>query len=136
MARQTIGATRLGQRTAGAASNANFAELYDLNTMVTLDAVTANATITVPSGFYLEHIAFQNITANAVTGGVKIGTTNGGTDVVAAQAVGANALDSVAGANILKRVFSTSGPTTLYIQAVTAWNGASLKLRFALVKMF
>lgn len=135
MAMQTIGASRHDQRTAGAKTNANFKELYDRQVNVAFTA-TANTTFSVPAGYQIEHVAFQNTTANAVTGGVKIGTTAGGTEVVAAQAVGANALDNVKGADVVKRIFSTSAATTLYVQAVTAWNNASVNFSITLRKMF
>lgn len=135
MAQQNIGTGRLEQRTSGAKVNANFTELYNRNNLTEFTAA-ANTTFVVPAGYVIESIAFQNTTANAVTGGVKIGTTNGGTEVVAAQAVGANALDTVPGANVLKRVFTTSAATTLYVQAVTAWASASVNFKVALRKMF
>lgn len=75
-----------------------------------------------------------NTTANAVTGGVKIGTTYGGTDVVAAQAVGANAVADVLPTDLLKKVFTAD--QILYIQPVTAWNNANLKVRVVLTKLF
>jgi hypothetical protein len=71
-----------------------------------------------------------------VTGGIRIGTTAGGADVVAAQAVAGNAIDTVAEANILKRVFSRTAAQTLHIQAVTAWNSASVELAFVMRKVF
>jgi hypothetical protein len=95
-----------------------------------LAAVTANTTATVSKNGVIKSITIVNTTANAVTGGIKIGTTNGGTEVVAAQAVGANEILTISDASILKRIFSTSADTTLYIQAVTAWNSASLNIYF------
>jgi hypothetical protein len=103
---------------------------------VKVNAVTANTTISIPAGWAIDQVHFANTTANAVTGGIKIGTTSGATDVVAAQAVGANALDTIADANVLKKVFSRSVAQTLFIQAVTAWNSASLELSFVLRKVF
>lgn len=97
------------------------------------DVITANATITVPKNQRIESIVIRNTTANAVTGGIRIGTTNGGTDVVAAQAVAGNAFLVVPDAAILKRVFSTTAETVLYVQAVTGWNSASLVLNATFV---
>ena len=136
MARQPIGTTRLAQRTASAKTNANFIELYNLNTVVSVTANNANTTISVPAGYVIDSIAFANTNANAVTGGVKIGTTSGGTDVVAAQAVGANALGVVTPANVLLRLFSRTVATTLYIQPVTAWAGAVVDFRVVLRKLY
>lgn len=135
MARQPIGTTRLAQRTASAKSNANFIELYNLNNVISFTAA-ANSTFVVPAGYVIDTIAFANTTANAVTGGVKIGTTSGGTEVVAAQAVGANALGVVASASVLLRLFSRTVATTLYVQPVTAWAGASVDFRVVLRKLY
>jgi Protein of unknown function (DUF2793) len=101
-----------------------------------LRTVTANTSLIVPAGWALDQIHFAETAGNAVTGGIKIGTTAGGTDVVAAQAVGANALDTIADANVLKKVFSRSSAQTLFVQAVTGWNAASVELSFVLRKVF
>jgi hypothetical protein len=99
---------------------------------VRLSAVAADATFNVPAGYAIEAITIRNTTGNAVTGGIKIGTTAGGTDVVAAQAVAANSLVTVADAAILKRYFSATLETTLYFEDVTAWNSASLEVAVAM----
>lgn len=87
---------------------------------------SSNGTFSIPAMYSIESIVIQNTTANAVTGGIKIGTTNGGTEVIVAQAVAGNDLLVVKDATILKNVFSSTVATTLYIQAVTSWNSASL----------
>lgn len=97
--------------------------------------VAANTTVSLPAGCVIEAVVIQNTTGNAVTGGIKIGTTNGGTDVVLALAVGANSLQTVLDAALLKRVFSMSGATTLYIQTVTLWNSSSLNFYFSCRKV-
>jgi len=136
MAFQAIGPGRLEQRTAGSKMNSNFSELYNRQLEIAVTAANANATFSVPAGYMIEHIAFQNTTANAVSGGVKLGTTNGGTEVVSAQAVGASALDTIPGASFTKRIFSTSGATTIYVQAVTSWASANVKFSVVLRKMY
>lgn len=136
MAQQTIGTSRQAQRTAGAATNANFTELFARHIRVDLPAVTANTTFVLPAGYMIEHFAFQNTTANAVTGGVKVGTTSGGTDSLAAQAIAANTLDTTPGAGFTKRIFSTTADTTMYLQAVTAWNNASVNFSIVLRRLF
>lgn len=88
--------------------------------------LTANGTFTVPSGHLIDDIYFENTTANAVTGGIKIGTTNGGTEVIVSQAIAANEIVAVANANILKHIFSSTVDQILYIQAVTSWNSANV----------
>lgn len=92
-----------------------------------LNTLAANGTFTVPAGMTIESIVYENTTANAVTGGVRIGTTNGGAEVVTAQAIGANAVGQIFDANILLKFFSSTAQQILYIQAVVAWNSASVK---------
>lgn len=98
-------------------------------------AVTANTTVSIPAGYMIQDIVLQNTTANAITGGVRIGTTDTGVDVAISIAVGANALFTIPDATLLKRVFSMSGSTTLYLQTVTLWNSASINIYFFLRKV-
>lgn len=89
---------------------------------------TSNGTLVIPAGHSIRQIDVVE-TANAtVTGGIKVGTTAGGTDVVVAQAVSALSLQAVLDASLLKRVFSLTVDTTLYVQTVTLWNGASVNV--------
>lgn len=87
---------------------------------------TANFTVSVPKNAIVDKIYIRNNTANAVTGGVKVGTTDGGTDVVTAAAVAASAI-----VQALPTVgaINTAAARTLYIQAVTAWNSANVDVR-------
>ncbi len=126
MAQQTIGSTRVAQRTAAAIINANFDELYDRDDQVEALAATAAGTVVVPAGCAIANIYIVNNSANAVTGGIKIGTSVGGTQVVAAQAVAANALLAVDEDALLLRLFSKTVAQTLYFDAVTAWNSANI----------
>lgn len=84
---------------------------------------TAAFSITIPQGASIRDIHILNNNANAVTGGIKIGTAAAGADVVAAAAVGANALVSafplIGGAN-------PSAARVVYFDAVTAWNAANI----------
>lgn len=90
----------------------------------------------VTAKYAITHIFIENTTANAITGGLKIGTTAGATDVVAAQAVGANALIVISDASILKRLFNTgSTAQTIYFDAVTSWNSASINIYFKMQRM-
>ena len=73
---------------------------------IILTPITGNATTSIPAGYFIENILIENTTVNAIVGGLKIGTTNGGVDVVAALAVGANALTNIPDATLLKSVFS------------------------------
>lgn len=78
-------------------------------------------------------IVVNNTTANAVTGGLKFGTTSGATDIVVALAVVANALLGILDSAILKRAFSTSVAQTVFVDAVVAWNSASVNISVHLV---
>lgn len=80
----------------------------------------ANIAYTIPAGAAIRRVQFLNRTTTAVSGGMRVGTTDGGAEVVAATAVGASALVE---ATVVTPAISTSAQT-LYIQAVTAW-GAS-----------
>lgn len=55
------------------------------------ESMSSAGGIIIPANTYVQQIIVHNKTANAVLGGVKIGTTDGGVDVLAALAVGANA---------------------------------------------
>lgn len=91
------------------------------------NGITGNSTVVIPKGYMIEAIYVKNTTANAITGGIKLGTTSGGTEVISALAIGANYNDAIDNSSvILKKFFSDTANTTLYLQAVTAWNGASL----------
>ena len=90
--------------------------------------VTGNITTVVPANMYIVGIVVEGTNANAVTGGIKIGTTTGGTDVVTASPVPGNTLTHVSDSLITKRVFSRTVDTTLYIQAVTLFAGANINV--------
>lgn len=82
----------------------------------------------VPAGAAISKIIYSNAVAAAVTGGISVGTTANGTDVVAAQAVGSSALTFTTDALTLKRVFSLTTPTPLHAAAVTAWNSTNVTI--------
>ncbi len=92
--------------------------------------VTASGSFTLPANTRIDSIDIIGTNGNAVTGGIKIGTTAGGTDIVAAQAVSGNSINSIADSSILKRIFSTSATQTIYYDAVTSFNSANLNLYF------
>jgi hypothetical protein len=77
----------------------------------------------VPSGAYLQQIILNNITANAA-GSISLGTTSGAADVVAATALGSNA---VLAGTILKPVFSATASQQLFLTS-TAWNSANVNV--------
>lgn len=88
-------------------------------------AQTDDFTLTVPAGYAIGTIYVLNKTANAITGGLKVGTTAGGTEVVTALTVGASAFTSVAPTI---NIFSATSTQTLFIRDVTAWNSASIDM--------
>lgn len=82
---------------------------------------------TLPPKAYIQAIIFSNSVAGAVTGGISIGTTANGTNIVAAQAVGASTDVAVVYNNILLPVPVTTGlAAPLHMAAVTAWNSANV----------
>lgn len=95
-------------------------------------AATSAGSFVVPAGRMISSIVIVNSTANAVTGGIKFGTTAGGVDVAAAVAVGANAVLAVLDAALLKRFFSASVDTTIYYDAVVGWNSANVRIAVSL----
>lgn len=92
---------------------------------VTATGQTAAFTMTLPAGAIIDSILFANTTANAVTGGMKVGISLGGTGVVTSIAVGANGY-ATASPNL--RSGSLAAPVTLYMDAVTGWNSANLNV--------
>lgn len=81
-----------------------------------------------PAGTFIQHIIVNNTTANAVTGGIKFGTTAGATDVVSALTCGASCLTFVADSALAKRVFSSTASQKIFVNAVTSLNNASLDI--------
>jgi hypothetical protein len=81
-----------------------------------------------PKGAFIDQIIVKNLTANAVTGGIAIGSSSGAADIVAAQACAANALTHVADVSILKRVVSDTTDTPLFATAAGAWNSANVTI--------
>ncbi len=90
-------------------------------------AVTGDTVLTdvLPAGYRIKSIVVEETAGNAITGGLKIGTSAGGTQVVNGQAVGANALVDCAPGTV---IFSISAAQTLYVEDVTSWNSASIDL--------
>lgn len=80
---------------------------------------------TLPPSTYIRDVFVSNTDAShAVTGGIDIGTTSGGTDVVAAAnlAVGTSSVNFVTDANLAKRVFSTTAAQAIFATGHTSWN--------------
>lgn len=88
-------------------------------------AQTAAFQIVVPAAHRIAAITLNESNNAAVTGGINIGTTDGGSDVVSAQALGAMGFVDC---SVLKRIFSVTADQTLYVKQVTSWNGAAVTL--------
>lgn len=102
---------------------------------VRLRGLVDDSSFSLPAGKAITAIFIRNNNANAITGGINIGTTDGGADVVSAAAVAANALVRLQPATVLKSVFSMSVPTIIYLTDVTAWNGANIDVWFVMEKL-
>lgn len=101
-----------------------------------LDPIAADDTITIPAGYGIASAFLRNSTANAMTGdGLRIGTTNGGVDVIAALPVAASALMKIPDAAWVKAAFSKTVATILYLQAIAGWNSASLNISMSLERL-
>jgi hypothetical protein len=80
---------------------------------------------TLPPSTYIRDVFVSNTDAShAVTGGIDIGSTSGGTDIVAAAnlAVGTSSVNFVTDANLAKRVFSVTAGQAVYATGHTSWN--------------
>lgn len=82
----------------------------------------------IPANAAIRDIYINNTTANAVSGGIDIGTTSGAADVVSAKVCAANCLTFVADAALLKRVFSLTAAQNLFITGHTDAASANLTL--------
>lgn len=94
--------------------------------------VTSAGTWTRPANARLSRIYVKNNNANAITGGLKFGTSVGGVDIVAALAVGASV--SVDAAPLLSLM--SAAASTVFFTAVTAWNSANVDVAFEYVLPF
>lgn len=88
---------------------------------ILLKGVGANVEVKLPGGADVKEFKFFNTTANAVTGGIRVGSAAAGTQYLVAQAVAANGLHR-APAVVQSPIVQTA--KSLFIEAVTAWNGA------------
>lgn len=95
-----------------------------LHGRVLAKAVAANAQVVQPAGTTLRRIFVRNNTANAVTGGIRVGVAAAGVSVHAAIAVAASDIVSVA--PLFGAYTAVARP--LFFEAVTAWNSASVDI--------
>jgi hypothetical protein len=100
------------------ASGGNLAIL----TPATLTGTTAVLIGTLPANAYIQHIFLQNQNANAVSGGVNVGSTSGGSDIVAAAAV--TGTTAIVDATLVAKNFI--GPQAIYAAAATSWANSNV----------
>jgi len=130
----SLGCAVIAQADVGFFAAQGFSQASSQNTILfTTGTLPASGTAdivgpSIPAGAYIQQIIWNNTTANAVTGGMSVGTTANGTDVVAAQALAANALVFTTDALLLKRVFSLTAATPLHFAPVTSSNTANLTI--------
>jgi hypothetical protein len=74
-------------------------------------------TLVVPAGAAITRIVVEETSGTALGGNLEIGTANGGTEVccVGAQGVQALSVSSISDAQLKRNVFSSTAPTTLYV---------------------
>lgn len=87
---------------------------------------TANFTIAVPANHIPKQIYIAERNNAAVTGGIRIGTAAAGTQVLVAGAVAALSNNNFPAVSI---PLIPQAAYTLYVEAVTAWNGASIDVK-------
>jgi hypothetical protein len=80
---------------------------------------------TIPASSGVVSVGITNSTANAVTGGISIGSTANGTQIAAAITCGANC---VVLSPVLAATYSATAATTIHAAAVTAWNSANVAI--------
>lgn len=90
-----------------------------IDNAVIANQLLAAGSVILPAGAYIEGIIVQETSGGAVTGGLDIGTTSGATDVVNALTCAASCLTYVLDSALSKRVFSSTTPQRLFIQAKT-----------------
>lgn len=103
----------------------------DTDVLGNLDTVfakgqTGNFTLTIPANAIMLGVEIAELAGNSITGGINIGTTANGNDIVNGYTISANQLTSILDNSMLKRWISMTAPTTIYFSAKTAWNNAKI----------
>jgi hypothetical protein len=86
--------------------------------------------ITIPGNAVIRDIIWQEVSNVTPTGGIRMGITSGGAQVVAAFALAASSLVYTPEVSLLWRLqlatTSVLTPTTLYVTPVTSWAGSAV----------
>ncbi|MCK1445425.1 hypothetical protein IVB43_23860 [Bradyrhizobium sp. 48] len=90
----------------------------------TTDFVIGN----LPANAYISTVIYNNGTANAVTGGITLGSTANGTDIATATTCAASCLAQATDAQLVKRAWSTTAATPIHAAAATSWNSANVTI--------
>jgi hypothetical protein len=106
-----------------------------LTTALQLLGQTSGSSFIVPARKIIDRVIVTNNNGNAITGGLKFGTTNGGIDVVAALAVAGNSISVISDATLLKRLFSRTLDQAIFFDTVTLWNSANVDIYVYLVDL-
>lgn len=82
--------------------------------------------LALPAGAYIQGVIVRETAGHNMVGGMKIGTTAGGTDIATGVTVASSGLVSLTDVSLLKRVFSATATQKVSIDANSSWNGASV----------
>ena len=92
------------------------------------NALTAAGTVVIPGGTYIDRIIIQETSGASITGGLKIGTTSGGTQVATGLVCASSCLTWVPDVSISTRIFASTAPQTLFIDAVSSFNSGRVNV--------
>ncbi len=98
--------------------------------LVSPGLTAAYSQIYLPVNTFINAVLIQETAGNAVTGGLKFGTTLAASDIANAVTVAANANVAITDAKLSKRFFPNFAPQQVFVDAVTGWNNANVNLTF------
>lgn len=109
------------------ASANGFVQTGSLRAII-LSGASAQAQVGIlPPSAYILAVAVQNQGATAPLGGLKFGTTAGGTDVITGiNASGNNTITVSSDTSLAKRAFNSTGATNLWVDSNGGWNSAKV----------
>lgn len=116
--------------TQGFSVGPNLFSIQSTGALTSASSATSVNIGTLPAGAYISAIMLNEIAGAAITGGVAMGTAASGTQIVTAQALGANGLLMVADSAIT-RVFGTTGSpnaVSIFATCVTSCNAGSVTI--------